>query len=210
MGNAIIPPPSGSPFRINLINPAAANLNPVAPSPSVGFCNVVAGGACDVLMPIEVVRYQIAQDPADATVPALWRSRTGRFDSTGIVATPPGGNWEMVARGIEDLQVEYWIGGPVSGAGAGAYQPNPGNVFCTSPCTSPVVGAGPLAADFNRIVRQVRITISARSTAPALVGMTTAGGGAGAAVRGSAVAVIAPRAALQALTATPGATNGWY
>jgi len=156
-------------------------------------------------MPIEVVTYLIARDPNEPAVPCLWRSRTGRFDTTGAVsATPPGANWEMVARGIEDLQVRYWVGGAVSGAGVGAWQGNPGAVFCAAPCNPPAV------ADFNRIVRQVEITLSARSTAVGIKGMTNAAGGAGSAVRGRSIAVIAPRASLQALQLTPGAANGWY
>jgi hypothetical protein len=70
-----------------------------------------------------VVRYRIAPnpDPADPE-PALWRSETGRYrrDGTitptdepgaaGFTGTGGGSPWEMVARGIEDLQVEYFAG----------------------------------------------------------------------------------------------------
>ena len=66
-----------------------------------------------------VVRYRIApsndlNDPG----PALWRSETGRYSATGTVSLEPGEGgfpgagspWELVARGIEDLQIEYLPG----------------------------------------------------------------------------------------------------
>jgi hypothetical protein len=85
-----------------------------------------------------------------------------------------------VARGIEDMQVEYMNG---SGAWAG----NAGPVTCSGTCTSPTL------ADWNSIVRQVKVTLSARAVEPRLQGETTSAQGA--AVRGQLSAVIAPRAA---------------
>jgi hypothetical protein len=66
-----------------------------------------------------------------------------------------------VARGIEDLQVEY--------LGTGGWQNQP-----------PVATTN----DWDTLVRQVRITLSARATAPNLQGQTTAAGGAPEGVRG--------------------------
>lgn len=195
LGRANVPVGTAG-FNILLQAPATANLNPIAPNPEAGFCQ--ASGSisptCRVLMPAEVVRYQIDRDPADPSVPCLWRSRTGRFASDGAAVAGPvtgatvNGNWQMVARGIEDLQVRYMDG-------TETWLVNPGAVYCSAPC-------GPGAADLGRVIRRVEITISARALAPRLEGQTTAGAGSGAgdAVRGQLVTVVTPRAALQALS----------
>jgi type II secretory pathway pseudopilin PulG len=193
------------PFDINVVGSGTPNLNPTA-GPSAGFCNQMAAAngivpSCLVLMPVDVVRYQIAPDPDDPTLPALWRSRTGAFTATGGPGATPGGtaNWEVVARGIEDMQIKYFRGG--------AWVDTPGNTFCDFPCNSPTT---PAAADFNRIVRRVRVTLSARATGKSRIqGSTTAGGGARAAIRGQLMAEMTPRAALSALT-TNNTTPGWY
>jgi hypothetical protein len=134
------------------------------------------------LLPVKVARYAIAPD-VDGQ-PALWRSATGVYlpDGTAGTVAPPGGNWQMVARGIEDLQVEYdTMAGMLAGAGwtnAPAVQPTPG-----------VIGS---------VVMRVRVTLSARALTPVLMAGATnqaAGGAGGAAVRGQLVSVIAPRAA---------------
>jgi prepilin-type N-terminal cleavage/methylation domain-containing protein len=126
-----------------------------------------------------IVRYQIAPstDPLD-TSPALWRSETGLYTAAGGVAPAPGTGgspWEIVARGIEDLQLEYAAGVPAS-----AWDNRP-----------PISAAN----DWNTLVRQVRIGLSARAIAPNLQGQTRAAGGAPDAVRGQLVTVVAPRAA---------------
>jgi hypothetical protein len=133
-----------------------------------------------------VVRYRIAasNDPNDPG-PALWRSETGRYDATGAIALEPdqsgfpGANspWELVARGIEDLQVEYL----------------PGDLLWHN---QPPVST---TNDWTSLVRQVRITLSARAAAANLQGQTTAGGGAPDAVRGQLSTTITPRAAFQEL-----------
>jgi prepilin-type N-terminal cleavage/methylation domain-containing protein len=133
-----------------------------------------------------VVRYRIAAstDPADPT-PALWRSESGRYAVDGSLVDEPGGvgfpaagsPWELVARGIEDLQIEYFAGD---------------NVWRNrAPVSVP--------ADWTTLVRQVRITLSARAAGANLQGQTTAGGGAPNAVRGQLASVVAPRAALTEL-----------
>ena len=145
----------------------------------------------------------VAPDPDDQNTPALWRSRTGAFTAAGAGPFTPAANrpnWEVVARGIDDFQVEYLNGG-------GAWANTPGSVYCTSPC-NPAQDA-----DVNRIVRQVRITISARAVAGGRIqGGTKAAAGSGApdAIRGRLVAVIAPRAALTAMAINPSAAARWY
>ena len=193
------------PFDITVVGGGTPNLNPTA-GPSAGFCNemAVANGivaSCRVLMPVDVVRYQIAPDPDDQSLPALWRSRTGQFTSTGAPGATPGAtvNWEVVARGIEDLQVKYFRGG--------AWLDTPGDIYCDAPCNSATT---PNATDFNRVVRRIRVTLSARATGKSRIqGSTTAGGGARAAIRGQLMAEMTPRAALTALT-TNNSTPAWY
>jgi prepilin-type N-terminal cleavage/methylation domain-containing protein len=133
-----------------------------------------------------VVRYTIAPstDPQELA-PALWRSTTGRFASDGSPVADPGGagfpgagsGWQIVARGIEDLQLEYM-------AGDGLWHNRP-----------------PLSVtdDWTTLVRRVRITLSARAAAPNMPGATIAGGAGPDAVRGQLVTEVAPRAAFNEL-----------
>jgi prepilin-type N-terminal cleavage/methylation domain-containing protein len=134
-----------------------------------------------------VIRYMIAPDPTDAA-PALWRSETGRYDSVGalVPAPAPGAtNWQLIARGIEDMQVEY-----LNGNVAEAWANNPGVVApCAlgnpTPCILP---------ELQNVIRRVRVTLSARSEAPLLAGETRpAGGAAPTALRGQLVSVMTPR-----------------
>ena len=194
-------------FTINVTSAGTANRNPTA-GPSAGFCNQIGGTAvtdqCTVLMPIDVVRYQVAPDPDDPTLPALWRSRTGPFTPAGGGAGTPGvgtGTWEVVARGVEDMQVRYFRGG--------SWQDTPGDVFCDAPCNT---ATSPSVTDFNRIVRQVRVTLSARATGKSRIQGATkaiAASGAKDAVRGRLTVDITPRAALSALQ-TNSSTPAWY
>jgi len=162
-----------------------------------------------------IARYRIAPNAADLgdpVTPVLWRSTSGRFGAGVAVPDPgepgfPGANspWQIVARGIEDLQVEY-----MDGTGAWSNSPTIA-VQCTAPggappgdptnggCTQfPPAGGNP----YTPVIRQVRVTLSARSSAPLLAGQTIAGG-AGPnnpnAVRGQLVSVITPRAAAAVL-----------
>jgi prepilin-type N-terminal cleavage/methylation domain-containing protein len=184
------------------------------------------------IVPIQIVRYEIQIDAQG--VPNLMRSTSGlgpTVDNRGIGpvynaqagpdflrdlwnaitpmgvahAGPAGGggcttgtpSYELVARGIEDMQVQYRMGGS------------------TTWLDSPAVVT---LNDYNTIVREVRVTLSARVVTPNL---TTAGAAAttsaitsgagistgGRAVRGSLTSVTTPRAAIwglgQAATGSP-------
>lgn len=196
---AVADKPTGvSPFQILPVAPAVANLNP----PVRGFCGAAVLGApastCQRSLAIDVVRYAIAPDPADPGVPSLWRSSTGAFDTTGnVVSSPPGGSWQLVARGIEDLQIRY-----LNGAGWSA---NPGLVTCAGTCGTPTL------TDLNTIVRQVEITVWARAAAVNVAGQTTAVAGPRA-LRGQLMTTVSPRAALQARNLIPagGSAPEWY
>jgi prepilin-type N-terminal cleavage/methylation domain-containing protein len=144
----------------------------------------------------KVVRYMIAPglDPSD-TAPALWRSETGRYTAAGAASPLPvlgATNWQVIARGIEDLQVEYLNGGTTGFNGLWAN--NPGVI---PPCAA----GGCDAPAYNSVIRRVRVTLSARALVANLQGQTVPAGGAGPnAVRGQLVSVITPRAAVMGLT----------
>ena len=125
----------------------------------------------------QLVRYRINPE-ADGT-PNLERSAFGGQN------WPTGGSsWEILARGVEDLQVEY-----ENGAG---WHNEPGAVSCGASCGAPG------AAQFDTLVRRVRVRLSARATGGgALHGESNSA--VGRAVRGQLVTEIAPRPATTAL-----------
>lgn len=147
---------------------------------------------------IQVVRYEI-QVGADG-VPNLMRSPTGGVnpgDGCGGKAGGGGGTsaWWLVARGIEDMQVEY-----SAGDGLG-WQPQPPEV-CKDlgGATCDTKGATPYAS----LVRQVRVTLSARVFDEANLGIETQPGAAATrGVRGSLASVTSPRMALFTLSQAP-------
>jgi hypothetical protein len=167
------------------------------------------GSQCTGMVAIQIVRYEVAPCAAagpESQVPCLWRSPVGRTnmaDGTLMAAGPPGAPWQQIARGIEDMQVQYR-------AGAAAWS-NDADV--------------PIAGDYTTTIREVRVTLSARAVSGNIAiingvrtdtmtqaGLTTAANiGTAAqpnptAVRGRLTTVVAPRAmlrALMALTASP-------
>jgi hypothetical protein len=134
---------------------------------------------CQFMTRVQVVRYQIAADVDDPTgqTPALWRSPAGTIDITGTNAgnLPPNAPWQLVAEGIEDLQVRYL-------STQNGWQDTPGAMA---------------NGNYGTIIRQVQITLSARSMAPNLAGQSTSA--VGNAVRGQLASTVSPRAAQLAL-----------
>jgi prepilin-type N-terminal cleavage/methylation domain-containing protein len=119
-------------------------------------------GTPNVLMPLSVIRYEIAND-TDGT-PTLFRSEVGgrTADGSGAYTQAPGGTtWQLVARGIEDLQVVY-ISRSNSGAAnvAGAKVSNNSAPTISANVTAP-------ADDYSNIVTEVRVTLGARTLAVA-------------------------------------------
>ena len=169
------------------------DLAAALPEWRAGGATIGAGNVQPLLYAGKVVRYMIAPnlDPGD-TSPSLWRSETGRYTVTGVPAPVAGtANWQIVARGIEDLQVEYLNGG--TNGFNGLWANNPGVV---NPCAA----GGCVLADYNTVIRRVRVTLSARALAPALAGETApAAGPAPNALRGQLVSVLTPRAAVLGL-----------
>jgi len=168
-----------------------ANLGAALPRFNTPVAFTPAAGVLAFMNAARITRYMIANnpDPADPS-PALWRSTTGLFSAAGAaLGPPPAAQWQMVARGIEDLQVEYMNGN-------GLWMNNPGGVS-NPPCVALPTCT---AAELNQVVRQVRVTLSARSLAANLAGATNPGGGvAPAAIRGQLVSVVTPRSALMGL-----------
>jgi prepilin-type N-terminal cleavage/methylation domain-containing protein len=148
------------------------------------FSNPPGGPGFDptFLFPIQVVRYRIQVDAEG--VPNLWRSPTG-----GVNLPDGSSSWQLLARGVEDLQVLYENGN--------GWQETPGITTCGANCESPGFG------EYNTIVRNVQVALSARTTAPDLAGETNSAAGTG--VRGTLGTQVAPRAVLLNL----GAAGQW-
>jgi prepilin-type N-terminal cleavage/methylation domain-containing protein len=147
------------------------------------------------IVPVQVIRYEIAPDPNDPQYPNnpnfrnLWRSVTaGRSQANGNwanVAPPPGPAWQLVARGIQDLQVQY-----VEASGAALDEPQ----------------LLALTTDFDKIVRQVNVTLSARVAGAMIAGFSGINPDDPAQMRLAQLrSQISPRAALVALQSAPAA-----
>jgi hypothetical protein len=135
---------------------------------------------------VSVMRYRIQLD-TDGT-PNLWRSAYGGYDRNGQ------STWQMVARGIEDLQVQY--------RNRTGWRTTPGNLAWANP-------ASPTAADYDKVIRQVRVTLSGRSLAANLQGARTAQSGP-TAIRGTLTQDLTPRSALMTLASATDTNNKWY
>jgi len=183
-----------------------AGEQPPAPFPMTspatcgGTCPPAAGGAVtDQFVPVQVVRYEIANDTDGMT--SLWRSTTGGFQilaggpGGGYKAAPdPLGNWRLVARGIEDLQVTYTMAGPAGGP-----------TVAGSPDL--ITGAPPTV--YDHFVRSVRVVLSARSERAREAGTgTIPSPGSEVAFRGALTSVTTPRAVLVALKDAAGVPAG--
>jgi hypothetical protein len=138
------------------------------------------------MLPVQITRYEIRVD-ADG-VPNLWRSPTGNVAALGGANACGAGSefsdgWQLVAKGIEDLQVRYTMAN-------GTEADTPAEV---------------LDGNYTTLVKEVRVTLIARSDAPNLAGAKAGTNSPTAKVRGSMVSVSTPRAALFALSkaATP-------
>lgn len=176
------------------------------------------GPACDwnKMTVIEVVRYEVRVDAEG--IPSLWRSPTGGANNaTGgscgsqLAFGTNNTNWWLVARGIEDFQVEYMNGDrDKDGTPDSVWDPRPGTtcaINSTGTCASSCDWSNPAScttAEYAALVRQVRVTLTARVTDAAnLTGQTKPTAGAVSTVRGQLVSVTTPRAALFTLSQAP-------
>lgn len=159
--------------------PGQADVNP--PGGACGTANT-----CEYVVKLSLVRYEIA--PEDPSAPwhsvrnpwSLWRSELGRRDTDGTAnAGPyvgPSSPWQLISRGVEDLQVEYQDGPQFT---ANTWQNEPTVVVANTMPT---------------LTRRIRVTLSARALADNIGGETT--GQETNARRGSLTTVVSPRAAL--------------
>lgn len=138
---------------------------------------------------MDMMRWEIAAD-VDGT-PALYRSASGGFSSTTETFTGASSTsdaWQQIARGIEDMQIQYRVQGNSCGAPATGWVDG-----------APLIVPNNTATDYECIIREVRVTLWARALGVTNVtGETTAANGV-TAVRGSLTTTITPRAALMAL-----------
>jgi len=141
----------------------------------------------------------IENDPNDPTAPNdpnfrhLWRSTIGGRTAAdnNFADDVPGidnGTWQLVARGINDMQVIY-----LDGAGIARGMPWG---------TSQVIGG---ANEWGRIVRQVTVTLSSRVASAQIAGFTGPDLSDPAQIRlGQLTSQFSPRVALVALQKAPG------
>jgi prepilin-type N-terminal cleavage/methylation domain-containing protein len=133
-------------------------------------------GPCTVVgfLQSEIVRYRIRNDAAG--IPNLERFSSAR--SSNFAAGVP--SFQVIARGIDDLQVQYETvaAGPVDNA--------------------PLVDQN--AINYGSLIRRVTVTLSARSEAQNVAGAKKATGRVGPdALRGRLTSTVTPRAALETL-----------
>jgi Tfp pilus assembly protein PilW len=144
--------------------------------PGTACCSPLTGGSCNVLgiLNASVVRYRI-RNGADG-VPNLERFASSTNSSIDKVSGAR--QFQVVARGIDDLQVSYTNAGDVT--------------------TDNAPKVDPARVDFNTFTQRVNVTLSARSEVQNVAGATTAAAGP-AALRGTLTSSGTPRAVLALL-----------
>ena len=171
--------------------------------------------------------------PHHAVARRSWSPRE-RSCATASAATPRGSRtctasapaacsagattWQVVAKGIEDMQVQYRTLDPVTMAPAANWLNEPPQVVgcdpanpaanCCDPgcippnCLQPLGCTQPTNAGLARLVTELRVTLTARSEAHNIAGATTSVAG-GDRIRGSLTQTISPRSTLYALSRRP-------
>jgi len=167
----------------------ATALNPT------GNYSCGVAGTCTNVSKIQMVRYELALDPSDGT-PSLWRSTRGRLLANGDPDTgPPGGatsDWKLIARGIEDMQVQYQSGNQWP-ASPNTWLDDPGTPSCTSPGCA-LNPFAPAASDYRTVIQRVKITLSGRALGGGTGGLTQ--GAVTRARRGQLTTIVSVRSAL--------------
>ncbi len=150
-------------------------------NPSGGFTNFL--NPPTYMLVGQAIRYRINIDATNT--PNLERSAFG-----GQVDLNGNSTWQIIARGIEDLQVQY--------ENATGWQDRPGLIDIQDPNVRKNCLTVAGQVDYNRLIRRVRVRLSARvMEGGRFAGEATSA--VGNAVRGQLQTEIAPRAALAAL-----------
>ena len=156
-----------------------------------GWGTIVDNGACEVqeVSFATVVRYRIRLDASGVPVLQRWSS-----DDTNLISGSTntfGGNltYQTIARGIEDLEVQY----------------------TQAPTPNTWVDGAPQVVnnDYTTLITQVRITLVARAEGKKLQGQKTSASGR-TNVRGTLTSVGTPRATLVNLNSAPAAQRQWF
>jgi len=158
--------------------PPGLNIPPESEINSIAA--LTASGQPITISKINYIRYEVAVDPGD-TVPSLFRSDRGGVGTDGVYhpAPDPTARWQLVARGVEDLQVQYRT--------ANGWTDNAGTV---------------VQDQFNTIVQEVRVALSSRTISDNVLGP-------GLPQRGQLSTVMSPRAALFALQTSTDPALQW-
>jgi len=154
-----------------------------------GFGTVVSS-PCEVdqVSFATLVRYRIRVDASGVPVLQRWSSD----DSSLLVAGVP--TYQTIARGIEDLEVQYTQAATEAGVASTSWQDG-----------APAV----LNNDYNTLINQVRVTLIARAEGRKLQGEKTSASGR-TSVRGTLTSVGTPRATLVNLNSAPAAQRQWF
>ena len=130
-----------------------------------------------------LVRYRIRVDASGVPVLQRWSSDDSSLINAGVL------NYQTIARGIEDLEVQY----------TKASTPN-----------TWVDGAPQVVNnDYTTLINQVRVTLIARAEGRKLQGQKTSASGR-TNVRGTLTSVGTPRATLVNLNSAPAAQRQWF
>jgi prepilin-type N-terminal cleavage/methylation domain-containing protein len=180
---------AGDSTHLNTANLCGASGNAALGNNAGANCTV------DQIGFAEPVRYRIRLEPV-TNDPLLERiAPSNPANPLGYPENP-----QLVARGIEDMQVQYTQqNGTVSGS---IIQPNGTVVGAFG--GAPAVNF--LGGDYSTIVTQVQVTLWARSTLPGKIQGQTTDANLGAALRGQLVATASPRSALISLEQQPNLT----
>jgi hypothetical protein len=174
----------GTHTAANLIQPDPMGLNTAgtACEPN-GWGNTVSPCELVGLSFANLVRYRIRLDPAGVPMLERWSS-----DSPGAIV---GGarveaSFQTIARGIENLQVQYLT--------ATSDPSVPANWLDNAPVV--------VLNTYPSLITQVRVQLAARSEAQNIAGATTSASG-GNAIRGTLVSSGSPRATLMNISLMP-------
>jgi len=192
----------------------AAEIKDALDGPGVTGIAGAAGASPAIWMKKAImVRYELAYGAGDL-IPSLYRSATGGFavTATGGAAgrlTSPSqgaqaiadGQWELVARGIEDLQIEYRTHN--DGTGDDTWTDEPPAVVADDTTTTE-------REDVDSLVREIRVTLGGRTEPGAPIEGAT-DGPTGLAIRSRLTASIVPRSVLMGIhgLAASGTTAVW-